>query len=869
VQAWVALRPSSIESRFDALHASGLTELVGREEELELLLRRWSRAKSGQGQVVLLSGEPGIGKSRLTAALLERVASEPHTRLRYFCSPQRTDSAFFPIISQMERAAGFTHADTGQVKRDKLGAVLALASTSEQDAALFAEMLSLPNDGHDSVLELTPQQRRQKTLEALHAQVERFARKNPVLMVFEDAHWSDPTSLEAFGWTVDRIANLPVLLLITYRPEFNPPWIGQPHVTSLTLNRLTRGEVEGLIDRIAGNKLLPARIRQDIIERTDGIPLFAEEMTKAVLEAESQSVAERTAAAIPSLAVTVPATLQASLMARLDRLGRAREVAQVGAALGREFSYAMLAAVMRKPDAELKSALDRIVATGLLSRQGVPPHAMYLFKHTLVQDAAYGTLLREPRRALHTRIADTLERQFVEVAENQPELLAHHCTEAGLIEKAASLWGKAGRRSLSRSALAEAAEQITRALAQITALPLTAALRSEQLKLQVALITPLMQLKGFAAPETKAAAEQAQRLIEQAEALGEPPEDPLLLVSVLYSFGAANILAYNADVCCDFAAHFLALAEKQGATVPLLFGHDLLGASLLYAGDIARGRAHLDQAIGLYDPLKHRPLATRFGHDLGVVLLSLSWASWLLGYPEAALADAARALNDAREIDHAATLMFALCITGSTRIFCGDYAAALAQSDEVVALADEKGAALWKAWGTLNKGWVSALIGKPSDAVHAITSGLTAFRATGANNWTPLYLSCLATSYADLDQFDHAWRCIGDAISTIEATKERWCEAETNRVAGEIARKSCERDTLKAETLFERALAVARTQQAKSWELRAAMSLARLWRDQGKMQEARGLLAPICGWFTEGFDTRDLKEAKALLEGLT
>jgi class 3 adenylate cyclase len=399
MRVWVALRPSSVESRFEALHASGVTELVGREEELEILLRRWSKAKSREGQVVLLSGEPGIGKSRLTAALLERVSSEPHTRLRYFCSPQRTDSAFFPIISQMERAARFAHNDTVQARLDKLDAVLALASASEQDAALFAEMLSLSNDGRYPALELTPQQRRHKTLEALHAQVETFARHSPVLMIFEDAQWADPTSLEAFGRAVDRIANLPVLLLITFRPEFEPPWIGQSHVIALTLNRLTRREVDAMIDRITANKLLPARIRQDIIERTDGIPLFVEEMTKAVLEAESPSAAERTVAAIPSPAVAVPATLQASLMARLDRLGRAKEVAQVGAALGREFSHAMLAAVIRKPEAELQPALDRIVAAGLLSRQGVSPQVTYLFKHALVQDAAYGTLLREPRRA--------------------------------------------------------------------------------------------------------------------------------------------------------------------------------------------------------------------------------------------------------------------------------------------------------------------------------------------------------------------------------------------------------------------------------------------------------------------------------------
>ena len=581
VRAWAAVRASSVESRFEALHASGLTALVGREEELELLLRRWSRAKTGEGQVVLLSGEAGIGKSRLTAAFLERLATEPHTRLRYFCSPQHTDSAFYPVISQMERAAGLAHDDTPPAKLDKLDTLLAQSSTSAQDAALFAEMLSLPNDGRYPTLELAPEQRRQRTMEALIAQTEVLTRQNPVLMIFEDVHWTDPTSMELFGRAVDRIASLRVLLIVTFRPEFVPPWIGRPHVTPLTINRLAQRDVGAMIDRVVGNKLLPASIRQDIIERTDGIPLFVEEMTKAVLEAEGEGEARRTAAAVPSPALAVPASLHASLMARLDRLGPAKEVAQIGAAIGREFSHALLAAVVRKPEAELGSALDRLIAAGLLFRQGVPPHATYLFKHALVQDAAYGTLLREPRRALHARIAETLESQFAEIAENQPELLARHCTEAGLIEKAAGLWGKAGQRSLARSALVEAAEQLTRALDQIATLPATPALRREQIKLQVALITPLMHVKGYAAPETKAAVERARLLIEQAEALGEPPEDPLLLFSVLYGFWVASYVAFNGDAVRELAAQFLALAEKQGATAPLMIGHRLMGVSLL------------------------------------------------------------------------------------------------------------------------------------------------------------------------------------------------------------------------------------------------------------------------------------------------
>ena len=355
VRAWAALRPASVESRFEAMHASALTELVGREEELELLLRRWSRAKTGEGQVVLLSGEPGIGKSRLTSALLERIAAEPHTRLRYFCSPQHTDSALYPIISQMERAAGFAHDDGAQAKLDKLDVVLAQTSTPIENAALFAEMLSLPNDGRYPVLALDPQQRRQRTLEALTAQVEALSRQKPVLMILEDAHWADPTSMEAFSRAVDRTRTSGVLLIVTYRPEFEPPWTGRPNVTVLTLNRLGEREIAAMIDGVTGNKRLPESVRHDIIERTDGIPLFVEEITKAVLEAENEGATERAVAAIPSSSVAVPASLHASLMARLDRLGSAKEVAQIGAVIGREFAHALIAAVARRAEPELQS----------------------------------------------------------------------------------------------------------------------------------------------------------------------------------------------------------------------------------------------------------------------------------------------------------------------------------------------------------------------------------------------------------------------------------------------------------------------------------------------------------------------------------
>jgi class 3 adenylate cyclase/predicted ATPase len=869
VQAWAVVRPSSSRNRFEALHPLGMTILVGREEETELLRRRWFRATEGEGQVVLLSGEAGIGKSRLAVAIMELLRGEPHIRLRFFCSPQHTNSALHPAVGQMERAAGLARDDTLPAKLDKLDVLLRQASTSPEDAALLAEMLSLPNDGRYPRLELTPRQRRERTMDALIRQSEALSDALPLLVVLEDAHWADPSSLELFGRLMNWIATHRVLLIVTFRPEFDPPWIEQSHATAVILNRLGPGEVDAMIDHIVGNNPLPANIRQDIIERTDGIPLFVEEMTKAVLEAESEPEARRTAAWVPSPGLAVPASLHASLMARLDRLGPAKELAQIGAAIGREFSHALLAAVALRPEGKLEMQLERLIRAGLLFRQGAPPDATYLFKHALVQDAAYGLLLREPRRQLHGRIADALESKFDEIAENKPEVLARHCAEAGHLEKAARLWGKAGQRSAQRSALVEATEQLRRALDLIATLPGTPATRGEEIKLQVELITPLFHVRGYAAPETRAAVERARLLIEQAKALGEPPEDPLLLFSVLYGSWVANLVSFNGEVMRELAIQFLALADKESATGPPMIGHRLMGLSLLHTGDIVDAHAHLDRAIALYDPVEHRPLATRFGQDVGAA--SLSWkslASWLFGYPETALADAARALKVARETGHSATVMYVLNWSIWTHIHCGNHSAASVLIDEYIPLTDQIGRIFWGGWGTMQRGCVLALTGKASDAVRTITSGIAAMRSTNTTMWAPVWLSYLARAQAEVGQFDLADRCIGEAMTAVETAKERWYEAEVSRIAGEIVLLSPEPDVAKAEAYFARALEVTQKQQAKSWELRAATSMARLWRDQGRRPQARKLLGSVHGWFTQGFDTLDLKQAKRLLDEL-
>ena len=869
VRPWAVLRPSRVEGRFDALHTTGLATLVGREEEFELLLRRWSRAKRGEGQVVLISGEPGIGKSRLTAALLEHVATEPHTRLRYFCSPQHTDSALHPLITQLERVAGFVHDDKPQAKLDKLQTMLGHASTPIQDAALFTELLSLPNDGRFFTLELAPQERRQRTLQALTAQVSRLAIRQPLLMIFEDVHWIDPTSLEMLGQTVDRIKTLQALLIVTFRPEFNAPWVGQAHVTSVMLNRLGEREVAAMIARLVGKNELLADVMAEVVKRTDGIPLFVEEMTKAILEAEGEDAARRVFAAIPRPDLAVPATLHASLIARLDRLGPAKEVAQIGATIGRNFSHALLASVAHESETELETALDRLIQADLLLPQGIPPHASYLFKHSLVQDAAYGMLLREPRRALHARIAESIESHFPETAEHQPELLARHYTEAGLIAKAAVLWGKAGERSLARSALIEAAAQLTRALEHMATLPDTADLRREQIKLQLSLAHALIHTKGHAAPETRSAYQQARVYLDEAIAAGEPPEDPLILFSVLFGFWVANLVAFDGDLVRKHAAEFMERAQRQDVTAPIMIANTVMGISLLYTGHIAEGRDYLDKAMALYNPVEHRSLGMRFGQAGAVSRLCFrALALWVLGYPDAARLDLEHALSEAREIGQAAGLMFGLRHAIPLQILVGNYETANAQIEELGALAHATNASLWKGTAMFERAWLSALAGEVSGTVDMMTSALKALQSTGTTLWMPRSKTLLAFAHVHAEEIENAWRCIDDAITAVETTKERWFEAEVYRMAGEITVLEPEPDAAKAEAHFERALCVAREQKARSWELRAAMSMARLWRDQGKRQQAHDLLAPVYGWFTEGFDTLDLKQARNLLEEL-
>jgi predicted ATPase len=633
VRAWAALRPGYTESRFEALHTTGLTRLVGRKEEIELLVRRWSGASTGEGQVVLLSGEAGIGKSRITVAIVEQIAAEPHTRLRYFCSPQHTDTALYPIAGQMERAAGLLHNDKPQAKLDKLDALLAQTSTSPQDAALFAGMLSLVNDGRYPSLDLAPEQRKHNTLEALTSQLVRLSSRNPVLMIFEDVHWIDPTSLEVLDLLVRRIASLHVLLLITFRPEFKAPWEGQAHVTSLTLNRLPSREAAAIIAGLVGTKKLAADVSAEIVERTDGIPLFVEEMTKAVLEAENEGAARQTALLIPSHSQGIPASLHASLLARLDRLGHAKEVAQIGAAIGREFSHALLTAAAQRTEAELAQALDRLIEAGLLFRQGVPPDARYLFKHALVQDVAYGTLLRERRQQLHARIATVLDQEF-DVGDGQPELLARHYTLAAMPQEAINYWQRAGHRATKTSANKEAITHFRNALQLLEALPERVAHADQELQLLLALGPALMTTRSSVAPEIGQVYARARELASA----GQQAADlfPTVWGAWLVAFSRGDFAA-----AARLVDELFGMANASQNPELTLQAHHAAWPSLMVGGDLAAARHHIDKGLALYRREAHGHQALQYGgHDPGVCgYVCNAVIAATMGYPDQALED--------------------------------------------------------------------------------------------------------------------------------------------------------------------------------------------------------------------------------------
>ena len=636
-------------------------------------------------------------------------------------APQHTDSALYPIISQMERAARFTHDDTAQAKLDKLDALLPQNFTPPQDAALFAELLSLANDGRYIRLELTPQQRRQKTLEAVTSQVEALSRENPVLMIFEDVHWIDPTTVEALGRAVDRIRALRALLIVTYRPEFEPPWIGRPYVTALTINRLGEREITTMIDRVTGNKLLPAKIRQDIIERTDGIPLFVEEITKAVIEAGGEAALERALASIPSPSVAVPASLHASLMARLDRLGAAKEVAQIAAVIGREFSHGLLAALADVSEPTLKGALDALIRSGLLFRQGLPPQATYLFKHALVQDAAYGTLLRTKRIELHARIARTLGEQFQEIRENNPEVLARHYTEGGLLPQAIDYWQRAGDRATKRSANQEAVSHFRRARSLLENLSNKADFAEQELQLLIALGPALMTTRSSAAPEIGSVYARAGELARQTGRMVDL--FPTIWGAWLFAFTSGDFPAARRLLDELFT---IATSTKENALT--LQAHHAAWPTFWVTGYLAEARKHIASGLAFYRREAHGEQAFQYGgHDPSVCgHASEALLATVMGYADSGTKRMDQALNVARELNHIPTLIQSLWFAAELYQIQRDPKKVEEFTNIVLPLLSEHGSAVGLANVTMLRGWALVLRGHDGEGIEGVQKGLAA-----------------------------------------------------------------------------------------------------------------------------------------------
>jgi class 3 adenylate cyclase/predicted ATPase len=867
VQAWRVLGLRAVESRFEAQHETSLTPLVGRDEELDLLLRRWRRAASGEGCVVLLSGEPGIGKSRLTVALEERLGNERHTRLRRFCSPQHGDSALYPIVMQLERAAGFARHDAPQARLDKLESLLGAQPGHESDLQLLAELLSIPTGDRWPPLDWTPQRKKEKTFEALLRQVEMLSRRQPVLAVYEDVHWIDPSSRELLDMTVVRVADLPVLLVITFRPEFHPPWTGLSHVSTLSLGRLGRREGAALAALVANESPLTEDITAEIVERTDGIPLFVEELTKAVLEAGAQGAGgKETLAAAPLSALSVPATLHASLIARLDRLGpAAKETAQVAAVIGREFSYELLMPVAEKSEPDLRSALDRLAHSGLVFCRGMPPQATFVFKHALVRDAAYGTLLRGRRQALHARVVAALEQQFPDVVATEPERLAQHCAEAGLAEKAIGYCLMAGQRSLARSATAEAVAQLRRGLALLSGVGDDGRRLEQELELQSALGRALMATMGHGSAEMADAYARARELCERLQRRQQLV--PVLFGQCMYEFARGEL-----DLALEHAAAMRRLAEAENDSRVLVTSCRMIGQLQWWRGEFGDARARLEEGLALFDPADRPFYAAVSLQDAQAQMLNfLSGVLGALGYLDQSRARADEALAVARRLAQPFTLALALwrSVPDMVRVGRSDIAsesAALTRAEELEALVAEQNFRGLRGVGLIHRGWCRAAMGQTQEGIALLEEGFAVYRKSEMRLALSWYLTLLADADRRAGRSAVALAPLAEALDAVDAYQERWFEAEIHRLRGELLLET--EDHASAEACFRTAIDIARRQNAKLWELRSSVSLAWMLRDQGKRREARDLLAPVYDWFTEGFGTPDLIEAKALLDAL-
>jgi predicted ATPase len=863
VPCWRVLGEHASESRFEARQVRRATRLFGREREVDLMMDCWARTLSDGGRAVLLSGEAGIGKSRVVEALRRKIGDAPHTRIQCQCSPHHANSPLYPVIAQLERAAGFAHDDTAGIKLDKLERLL-MQSSSDIDlvAPLFATLLSLPFDGRYPALEFTPGDQKQRTLSALIDHLDGLAKQRPVLFVLEDAHWIDPTTLELFARTIDQLQRWPVLLIVTLRPGFDLfPDATPPLVTTLTLDRLEQGDVVAMIDSLTGGKPLPADVRDEIVAKTDGVPLFVEELTKAVLGSGLvEEAADRYVLRGPQAPLAIPETLHDSLLARLDHLGVAREIAQLSAVIGREFSFELLDAVAPMHGAALGDGLGQLAKAGLILARGAPPKATYVFKHALVQDAAYGSLLRSTRRQLHGRIARAITQLTPQIAETQPELLAHHYGQAGLVDDAVAFGLKAGRSAARRSANEEAITHCTRALELLGTKPAGTERDRQELELLVALGVPTFAARGYMSADV-------ERIYERARDLCDAVTDTPHRFTVLRGLWNSAFMRKPLASSQNLGAELLALANAQHDDTRRALACRAHGCSLFFRGEFGSAWQRFREAVDLWPLGKARAEFLVYGEDSSVLCRAYgSWLLWFLGYPEESDTWIGQALADAQALAQPFISAMTLGLASALHVHRGEVLQALERADASWTLSTKHRFPQWAAYAQMCRGWARVALGEADAGIAEMEQGWAAWRALGSQLATVHATVRLAEACAKTARIAAGLDWLEVAEKHARTFQECFLEAELHRIRGELllGREA----PLEAEACLRRSLEIARHQKAKSLELRATMVLARHWQGQGRRQEAYDLVAPIFGWFTQGFATPDLQKARALLDEL-
>ncbi len=858
--AFALLGERALTSRFAARQGGAPAPLVGRDQELALLMERWRQAEAGEGQAILLTGEAGIGKSRISEGLVSAVEAGPHVLLRYQCSPYHSDSALYPAIQQIIQAAGFLVDDDVERRLDRLESLLAQGDEDGGIAAapLFANLLGLDASQRYAPSALTPQQRRSRTLAALVQQLAGLARRKPVLWLVEDAHWIDPTTLELIELALDGLATNRVLLLVTARPTFTANLASHPALMRLAINRLARSATRSIIARISGDHSLPETVIEKIAARTDGVPLFVEEMTKAVLEAGSSRQTEQDYERDGALeSIAVPATLHDSLMARLDRLHGVKEAAQTAAVIGRAFDHQMLASLSAQPEAALSDALDRLVAAELVFRRGSGAQATYLFKHALVRDAAYESLLKSRRVELHGRLHDLL----VERGDVEPEIRAQHAEAAGRLEQALDAWEEAGRAAVVRPAFREAIADFKAAVRACNALgPGSRWTRREQ-AIQVQLGQALIASQGYSSPKTLSAFERAMELADETD-------EPELQLPAVFGLWAGRYIAATGS--SDLAERFARIAEPQKNDGMRLIGLRMLALESFHAGHYRRSLALAEQSIALYRPEAHGELKLRFGHDPRVAAGHYrAWNLWYLGFPEQSARQVEETLAWARGVDHPNTTGLALCYgVALTNYWLRRPERAELAAREAMRIAEEMSLALWHGWGLIHLGAALKLQGKGS-GLPEIEAGIDEVKRIGAGRFEPIHWSFAAEAYAASGRHDAATAAIDHAFNALTSSEDVALAADLHRVRARLSLDADASAKDAAEADLHRALEIARDQEAPMLELRAARDLASLLVARSNRRRAADLLAPVVQTFGEGQQMPDLLEATRLLDQLS